>query len=131
VTGAVTGAVDAVKRFLRIGSPSKLFAQYGRWTAEGFIDGVDAMAAPLKESVSGAFDFGRNLVSVPTPQMTAPVIPDVTANGFQSSTSAIQPPGDVEVKVYIGDKQLTDIIDRQVVRYDRGSSRVIFAGRVA
>jgi phage-related protein len=40
---AVGGAIDAVKRFLNIGSPSKLMYQISQWTWQGFINGGDAM----------------------------------------------------------------------------------------
>jgi hypothetical protein len=39
---AVGRAVDAVKNFLGIGSPSKLFAQFGEWTGEGMVIGMKA-----------------------------------------------------------------------------------------
>lgn len=38
---AVKGAVNGVKSFLGIHSPSRLFAQIGRYTDEGFINGVN------------------------------------------------------------------------------------------
>lgn len=41
MTGVVGGAVDAAKKALGIASPSKVFAEIGGYTAEGFAGGVD------------------------------------------------------------------------------------------
>lgn len=45
----VSGAVNGVKRFLKIGSPSKLLEQYGIWTDQGYINGI----LKLKDKVAG------------------------------------------------------------------------------
>jgi TP901 family phage tail tape measure protein len=53
--GVVKGAVDAAKKALHIGSPSKLFYQFGEWTMEGYIGGLlskkEAVAAGLRQSL--------------------------------------------------------------------------------
>lgn len=41
VTGVIGNAIDAAKSLLGINSPSKLFMQFGEWTAEGYQIGVD------------------------------------------------------------------------------------------
>ena len=41
ITGAVTGAIDTAKSLLGIASPSKVFAEIGGYTAEGFTGGVE------------------------------------------------------------------------------------------
>lgn len=43
VLAPIRNSVDAVKNFLGISSPSKLFRQFGTWTGEGYVDGMDAM----------------------------------------------------------------------------------------
>ena len=49
VKGAVGDAIQAAKNLLKIGSPSKVFNQFGRWTDEGLANGIDAGAGgPLK-----------------------------------------------------------------------------------
>lgn len=40
-------AVNAVKSFLHIGSPSKVMAKMGMWTGAGFINGIDGMIKPV------------------------------------------------------------------------------------
>lgn len=53
---AVKGAVNGVKSFLGIHSPSKLFAQFGRYTDEGFINGVKAYAGKVSDAT---VDMGK------------------------------------------------------------------------
>ncbi len=63
ITGAVTSAIAAAKSLLGIASPSKVFAEIGGYTAEGFSDGVDSGAAAAQGSMA-------NLVA-PGPAVTA------------------------------------------------------------
>ncbi|OFV81990.1 MAG: hypothetical protein A2Y78_00200 [Acidobacteria bacterium RBG_13_68_16] len=63
VTGAVGGAISAAKRQLGIASPSKVFAQIGGYTAEGFAEGVEGGQAQAQASMA-------DLVS-PTPALRA------------------------------------------------------------
>ena len=44
VTGVVGGAIDRAKSLLHIGSPSRLFRQFGVWTVEGLAIGLDRTA---------------------------------------------------------------------------------------
>jgi len=63
ITGAVGGAISSAKRLLGIASPSKVFAEIGGFTAEGFAGGVDdgasaaqdAMAAMVEPPAAGGF----------------------------------------------------------------------------
>lgn len=64
----VAQANKAIEAKAKIGSPSKITTQYGKWYGEGYINGIDAMAKK-------AWDAARNLVSFPnmdrlTPAMT-------------------------------------------------------------
>lgn len=73
VKGAVGDAIQAAKNLLKIGSPSKVFNQFGRWTDEGMANGIDDGAGgPLKSvknmigAVAGAwnpdlFDVASNV----------------------------------------------------------------------
>jgi phage-related protein len=51
VKNIVTGAKNAAKRLLGIGSPSKVFAGFGQAVGQGFIDGVEGMARPIARAV--------------------------------------------------------------------------------
>lgn len=43
VLAPIRNSVNAVKNFLGISSPSKLFRQFGTWTGEGYVEGMAAM----------------------------------------------------------------------------------------
>lgn len=52
ISATVGGALDTAKEVLGIASPSKEFAQLGRFTAEGFALGIDASAMDAQNSVA-------------------------------------------------------------------------------
>ena len=60
VTGFFGGIVDGVKGFLGIHSPSKVFAQLGEYTAEGFAEG---MRAEQGNAVKTAEEFSASILS--------------------------------------------------------------------
>lgn len=68
VVGIVKGAINGLKSFLGIASPSKLMRQFGIFTGEGFIQGLNLMNKPAAEAM-------EDLVSIPS----APPI-DVNSN---------------------------------------------------
>ena len=51
--------VDVAKKILGIASPSKVFAQLGRWSAEGFGIGFDDAFSDVYNDVNNALDFGE------------------------------------------------------------------------
>ena len=52
VTGFFTGIIDGVKGALDIGSPSRLFHQFGLWVDEGFANGIEAGARQVRNSMN-------------------------------------------------------------------------------
>lgn len=52
VTGAVTSAIDAAKDVLGIHSPSKVFAEIGDNTAQGYVQGVEAGTPEAQDSLA-------------------------------------------------------------------------------
>lgn len=69
VLAPIRNSVKAVKDFLGISSPSKLFRQFGFWTGEGYVEGMDAMTPAvvaagraMAEAAAGAMgDLGAGL----------------------------------------------------------------------
>lgn len=55
VGGFFGGIIDGVKGVFGIASPSKVFAQIGRFTGEGFINGVNAMSDKIDSAMSDVF----------------------------------------------------------------------------
>jgi hypothetical protein len=58
VTSAVTAAIDAAKSVLGIASPSKVFAEIGGYTVEGFTGSVDDGAVEAQGSMAALVDPG-------------------------------------------------------------------------
>lgn len=56
VTGFVDNAIDAAKRLLGIASPSKVFAQIGAYTMEGFEQGIEKNAQTAANTVRKVMD---------------------------------------------------------------------------
>lgn len=52
VTGAAQGAINAARSALGIASPSKVFAEIGGYTAEGFAEGVDDGASKAQDAMA-------------------------------------------------------------------------------
>jgi phage-related protein len=72
VSGAIGGAVDQVKSFLGIASPSKLFKQFGEWTMEGYEIGVNANADSVADTMADVSKQFTDAFKV------EPTIPDFT-----------------------------------------------------
>lgn len=64
-----------VRKVLGIGSPSKLFAQYGKWTMQGFMGGVDSQSSALGATMNSAF-------SDLTPALTPSTVGADSINGI-------------------------------------------------
>ena len=71
IKGVVSGAVNAAKKALGINSPSKVFAQFGKWTGEGLAIGINQennrvakASRGLANSVIGGYDANLNAIKV-------------------------------------------------------------------
>lgn len=58
MNSVMSEAVSRVEKFLKIGSPSKLFEEIGEYTAEGFEIGFLNGKDGINNAVTGALDFG-------------------------------------------------------------------------
>lgn len=59
VTGPIGDAVGKAKSLLGIASPSKVFRDIGKFTMQGYADGVDRYARAARSAVQGALDPGE------------------------------------------------------------------------
>lgn len=105
--GGIGGAIDTVKGWLGIASPSKLFAQFGRYTMEGFAQGIEAEAsAPVNammEAAKSVYDAASGKI-------------DFAAVGAYGQYSGIQMPyaahaGDV-YNIYVTSREGEDVAVR-------------------
>ena len=68
--------LNALKKVLGINSPSKQFAIVGRFSGEGFIEGLDGMQKEIDKTVNATFNpfsngsIGSMTASTPTPNVT-------------------------------------------------------------
>lgn len=99
VTNIAKNAVDKVKGFLGIASPSKVFTEIGRFTGMGLVKGLDSTRAAVTRSA-------ENLMSIPAAQpmsitgapaqgqQAAPVI-NITVNGALDPLSVARQISDI------------------------------------
>lgn len=89
------GIVDGVKGFLGIHSPSKLFAEIGKFTAEGFGEGFDDMFSDVKKSVNDDFasisdqDINMGTLSYDVAASTKPVTESIENNKTNTLLTAL------------------------------------------
>lgn len=84
--GVVMGAVNAAKSALHIGSPSKLFRQYGIWTMEGLMIGINREG---KDVISGMGSMATDITKAFDSQLAIPNIQASLKNANASMNSQI------------------------------------------
>ena len=65
VKGVVDGAIEGAKNLLGIHSPSRVFMEFGEYSGEGFINGINEM----KDSVAKA---GQSMANASLPNIKTP-----------------------------------------------------------
>lgn len=101
--------IDKVKGVLGISSPSKVFAEIGRYTVAGFNVGVD----------------GTPVATIPFPSIAGAV----ALAGLAAAGSLALPAGSsVDVRVFLGDRELTDIVRTEVRSRDGALLDALAAG---
>ena len=106
---AVRGYINAAYAELGIHSPSRVFAKIGEYTAEGFNQGVEANLEPFSPSVD-----------IENPRIYAPGL--TLGDSISANVST-------DVKVFLGDKELTDLVDVQIQHNDARQMDMVIAGR--
>lgn len=90
--------VSGMKSVLKIGSPSKVFAQLGEWTGEGYLNGV-------KDSFGDVEDFMTNNMGDLTGNMTASVNAYASQGQLQSGVTNTYNGGSININVYAAEGQ--------------------------
>lgn len=109
VAGAVKGA-------LHIGSPSRLFRQYGRWVDQGFIIGLNRDAGAVGDAASNIADTVINAANSIQPTVASPQVEDYNPNKLFDNLSIPSKPLDLQGNLVmngIGDTiaAISDVID--------------------
>ena len=83
--GLLPGPVKKFAHFLGLASPSKLFAQYGKWTVEGYVQGLDKNRSKVTPAMSRLADTAILPASgFAGPRMSG-VAPAATSGGVSAS----------------------------------------------
>ena len=99
-------AATAIRNALKIQSPSRVMMQLGEYTTEGFAVGMENGLESMSSLNLGSLSASMN------------------AAGSMNVAG-----GSTEVKVFIGDKELTDIVDVQINSNARNDRDLVIAGR--
>ena len=83
IGGVVGGAIDWAKSLLGIGSPSKLFRQFGDWTMQGLALGIEDGAGDALDAMGSVVDGLTGM----SPTMTV----DYSAARYAGSAAALAP----------------------------------------
>lgn len=94
VVDAVKDAWQAVKDFLGIRSPSKLFMQIGTYVDEGFAEGIDNGAdlpqRSIKDMLGGITDIELPQIPTPAPAPAAPAVVNTETTASRGLTGGRQ-----------------------------------------
>lgn len=82
VTGPIGDAVGKAKSLLGISSPSKVFAEIGRFVMQGYTDGVDSYARKARTAVEGAVDPSNMSISAAAGGAGGGITIQVTVQGI-------------------------------------------------
>lgn len=99
IAGAITGPVSKI---LKIGSPSKLMEQYGAWTAEGLVIGIDKMIPTV---VKIATKLAKSSSDAVRAQVSA-----LTTSGSRSAAVIGQAMDALDNKIDAAGKRLADLV---------------------
>lgn len=102
--------VGGIKGILGISSPSKEFRKIGAWTAEGLALGI----ADQTSAVAAAAQDMATAVDVPMPDLTAGYNVNGTAGYGNGYGAGSPPPIAVGVRVFLGDREVTDLVRTEV-----------------
>ncbi len=116
ITGAVQGAIDGAKRLLGIASPSKVFAEIGVNTSEGFAGGVEdaapdaqsalsAMVSPVSASSSASAGPAGGAVTAPAGASALDILKGAVFNfyGVEGAEDSERRFGELLTRVLEGD----------------------------
>lgn len=105
---------DTVKKVLKFGSPSKILVALGEGASESLAIGIEKALAPVSAAATA-----MGLAAIPT--LAMPGVPSFAANPFG--------PDRFDVRVFIGERELTDIVRTEVDGVNEDTARAMLGGR--
>jgi len=126
ITKQMSDATKAAKAALKSKSPSRVFDGIGVDTMLGYIQGVNSKSAATVGAINDVYGA---VTSLPPPALSTPALarPGYIAPNALAGMGAGEQP--VNVKVYLGTREITDIIRVEVDGYDATRARALLTGR--
>lgn len=126
ITKQMKAAVDAAKKALKIKSPSQIFEGIGADTMLGYVQGVASKTSATVGAIDSVYS---SLTKVPAPILAPPTLaqPKYVAPMAMTGIGAGDTP--VNIKVYLGTREITDIVRVEVEGFDSTRARALLAGR--
>lgn len=118
--------VKKAREKLKAKSPSQVYDDMGVDTVAGYIRGVAGMQGSTVAAVNKLFSAVTNVkpATLGTPAVGSPRYAPGTALG-----AGAQAAPQISVRVFIGDKEITDIVRVEAERIDTQRARALYAGR--
>lgn len=123
----VAAQIKAVKKALGIKSPSTVFNAIGTDTVAGYIGGIESKQDATVATVNELY---RSVLAVDPAALAQPFIPRpgyATTAALNGATATPTPSFDV--RVFIGERELTDIVRVEMTAVDSSRARDLLAGR--
>jgi hypothetical protein len=95
IVGVFSDMVDGIKDFFGISSPSKLFAEYGKFTVQGYIVGAEAMKKKLNTKMTAVMSMADTGMAIsPAAGSAAPSAAVVGQMAAATTTAVLPVPGE-------------------------------------
>jgi tape measure domain-containing protein len=122
---AVGNVIAGAKSALGISSPSTVFAEIGGNTVAGYVKGVTAAAGDAQQAVIDMLNTPTNATVGVTAGTTAGAAAAATAPPAAAATPGGPP---LLVQVFLGTREITDILDVRIEQALIGQARAVLAG---
>lgn len=131
IKDAIENAGKAGSNAQKSKSPSKLWADIGMDAMAGYMLGITSMQADtvgaVNKVIGAVAAVPPALLATPLTTSPAATTPGYATPGAMAGVGATPP--QIDVRVFIGERELTDIVSTQVDYYDSGRARMLLAGR--
>lgn len=120
--------VQEARKKLKAKSPSQVYDSMGVDTVAGYIQGVASMRGATVSTVNKLFDAVRNVkgAKLATPEIGTPTFAAPSALGVNAKPTL---PPVFEARVFVGDREIRDIVKVELDQVDDARARALYTGR--
>jgi hypothetical protein len=126
IQAVLKGDEKAARAILKAGSPSKVWADIGIDTVAGYVQGMQQMQSTALSTVDGLYSA---VTAVPAASLTPPTAKPGYASAAAYGAGAGELPPVFDVHVYVGDREIKDIVRVEAQQVDTVRARALYAGR--